>query len=158
MWKFWFTLIANIGGWVALATLVRDLWQHRLRMSVYVLDYYSAGKLLFAHFTLVNRSTMPISILKMTIKMADGTVCELSQNAGFVLNKHYGNDYTQEIFTSQLPINLAPKSAANVLLEVIDCDEPFKNIASITVITDKRTKSFDVVKTDIRLVNQYQFR
>lgn len=167
MLKTTLTIIANVGGIIAILRLLIDIYNHKVTIRASLMDCYKTEggipyNLNFVHITLSNLSYRPISIIDMEVSSKSGynsLSFSLSRNKIFIYNKRYEDEYKYPLFTTPLPVNLPPKSSVDVLVEVIDFkNNDFRILDHLSVVTDKRTKTTKLNQSNMKLVNQYQFR
>ncbi len=162
------TILANIGGIIALVRLLWDIVQHILPAKAFLMDCYKTDNakprdLYFVHITLTNQSYRPVTIIDMRVSTEKHIgVYKVSRTKNFIVNKMYGDgsnaSYSQSIFTTAMPVNLSPKSSSDLLFEIIDMDKGFEDLNYVTLITDRREKTIRLTKTNMKQVNLFQFR
>lgn len=156
------TLIANIGGFLAIANFLIELWNSRINISARITDVWDikvrdtkTKQLHYAHIVLVNKSAQMVNILSLEL-LATDKAFEVSTSGGYIIMKEY-DDYSYPLFRSRFPVNIAPKTAVDLRLEVTG-DVVWNDLTEVKVVTASRSKTVPLSKKDLRSVDQYQFR
>jgi hypothetical protein len=155
------TIIANIGGFLALIDFAGRMRLYFGHISALITDVWDVDvtgpkkQIHNAHIVLTNDSSRTIFVYSMTLTSADKSF-SVATSGGFLMLKKFEN-YQYPVFRTPFPITLNPRSTVDLRVEV-NGTVNWKKLTGAALSTQHGNKKVSLQTTNLKSVDQYQFR